>query len=91
MGIDERRCQHETGCVHDAMAVRFDVRAELSDHAVVHADVEHGLHPTGRIDDARAPDDEAVLRGVPGGEQRHDATSSWSSAGTAAGPCVRRS
>ena len=89
--IDERRRQHEAGCVHDAMAVRLDVRAELCDHAVVHADVEHGVHPAGRVDDARAADDEAVLRSGLDREQRHDATSSSSSAGTATGPCVSRS
>ncbi len=91
MRIDEGRRKHETGCIHDAVAVRLHVRAELGDHAVVHAHVERGVHATSGVDDARTADDEAVERRVLDGEQRHDATSSSTSAATATGPWVSRS
>ena len=62
VGVDERGREHEAGRVDDAMAVRLDVGSELGDDAVVHAHVEHGVHPPRGIDDARAANDEIVLR-----------------------------
>ena len=89
MGIDEGGREHEAGRVDDAMAVRLDVGSELGDHAAVHADVEHGVHPARGIDDARAANDEIVLRSAL--DVEHHATSISSAASTATGPCVSRS
>ena len=89
VGIDEGGREHEPGAVDDAMAVRVDVVSELRDHAVVDADVEHGVDAARRIEDARAADDEAVLRSVLAVE--HHATSISTPASTATGPWVSRS
>ena len=56
VGIHEGGREHEARSVDDAMTVRLDVGSQLRDHAVVHSHVEHGVHPAGGIDDARAED-----------------------------------
>src|SRR5581483_3951634 len=84
--VDERGCEHEPGPVDDAVAVRAEPLAELRDGAAVDADVEHGVDPLDRVEDARAADDEVVGAGAP--DEDH-ATSS--AASTSAGPAVSRS
>jgi hypothetical protein len=91
MRVDEGRRQDQPSGVDDAVAVRLHLAPELRDDAVVDADVEHGVHPARRVEDASAAHDEIDLGSVPDMEQRHEATSSSTSAGTATGPWVSRS
>ena len=75
--------------VKDGTVAALDRRArrlERRDRSITDRDVEDGVDPLARVDDARALDPEAVAASV---SAREDHATSSSS--TAAGPCVRRS
>ena len=88
MRVDERGREHEPGGVDDAVPVRVEVGAELRDRAAVDADVEDGVHPGDRVEDAGAADHE--VRGRSLLPEEHHATSSAASTG-AGRPAVSRS
>src|SRR5438552_1002025 len=87
--IDERRREQHALRLHDSMRIRVDVSAEGGDHAVVDADVEGRIETGNRIENARASDDEILLRGVL--DEQHHATSSTDSVLIPTGPLVSRS
>ena len=59
MRVDERRREHETASVDDAVAVRVD-SADCGDRAAVDPNVDEPVDPFRRIEDARAADHEVV-------------------------------
>ena len=64
MRVDEGGCEHEPGPVDDALPAGVDLRRDLDDRAALDADVERRVDPLGRVEHARAADDEvgAVAR-----------------------------
>ena len=88
--VDERRRKQEAVAVDHAMLVRLEVRPELRDDTPVDADVQDRINPFGRVDHARAADDQVLLARLP--EQHHAAPISCRAAAwTPAGPWVSRS
>ena len=89
MRIDEGRRDDQALRVDHAVRVRVEVGAEGGDDPVVDADVERRVDAGGRIDHARAADDEVLGRVVV--REQHHATSSAASVLTPIGPDVSRS
>ncbi len=87
--VDERGREHQPGAVDDAVVVRVEPGADLRDHAAVDAHVDDVVDSLSRVENARAPDDEALSRGVL--DEQHQATSIAASDSTATGPWVSRS
>ena len=75
MRVDEGRREHEPGAVDDAVAVGVEALADRGDRAGVDPDVEDGVDALGRVEDARAADDQ-VVGAAPADEDRgsHHAT-----------------
>src|SRR5262249_60934256 len=88
--VDDRRGEPEALAVDHAMLVRREVRAELRDDARVDPDIQKRVDPLGRVDYARAADDEILVACL--SEQHHAAPISCRAAAwTPAGPWVSRS
>ena len=87
--VDERRREHQTLGLDDAVRVRVEVLTERRDHAVVHTHVEHCIYTRGQVDDTRAAHDDVLLGSVLG--KQHHATSSTDWVLTSIGPFVSRS
>ena len=85
--IDERRREHQSGSVDDAVPVGVDVDADPADHATVDPHVDRCVDAFDRVEHARTADDEVVVAGRPG----EDAHAVSNAAATVTGPAVRRS
>ena len=59
--IDERRREQQPAAFDDPVPVRMQDGADLGDHAVVDAHVEHLVDSCGPVEDACALDDDALL------------------------------
>ena len=86
MRIDERRRERQARRRRSRGARSCRGLADLGDHAVVDAHVEHRVDPLDGIEHARAADHEVVRARAPG---EHHATPTAVS--TATGPVVSRS
>ena len=87
--VDEGRGEDEAGAVEHPVPVDREVRPKLGDHALVDPDVDLAVDALDRVEDARAPNDEVLLRSVL--DVEHHATSIGTSALTGFGPVVSRS